>query len=115
MDIRGNKPVDYEFAAEIANKILARFQDGEFDVATLFYAQFKSVISQIPTAQRLIPAELPEAGEAPGAAGNAALALSVARVKSGTSTATSTSGCRPGWTVRQAWSHSSNQEAVKPP
>jgi len=73
MDIRGNKPVDYEFAAEIANKILARFQDGEFDVATLFYAQFKSVISQIPTAQRLIPAELPEAGEAPAAAGNAAL------------------------------------------
>jgi F-type H+-transporting ATPase subunit gamma len=34
------------------------FETGEFDVCTLFYARFKSVISQIPTAQRLIPAEL---------------------------------------------------------
>ncbi len=73
MDIRGNRPVDYEFAASIADKILTRFEAGEFDVATLFYSEFRSVISQIPTAQRLIPAELPEAGEAPAAAGNAAL------------------------------------------
>ena len=34
------------------------FEAGEFDVCTLFYARFKSVISQIPTAQQLIPAEL---------------------------------------------------------
>ena len=67
-DIRGNKPVDYEFAAEIADDILARFDAGEFDVATLFYAEFRSVISQIPTAQKIIPAELPEAdGKGPGA------------------------------------------------
>ncbi|MDP4024863.1 F0F1 ATP synthase subunit gamma [Methylobacterium sp. NEAU 140] len=74
MDIRGNKPVDYEFASEIAHKILTRFEAGEFDVATLFYAEFRSVISQIPTAQRLIPAELPaaEAG-AKSAGGDAAL------------------------------------------
>ncbi|HEV7440483.1 MAG TPA: F0F1 ATP synthase subunit gamma [Methylobacterium sp.] len=63
MDIRGNKPVDYEFASEIAEKILARFDAGEFDVATLFYSEFRSVISQIPTAQKLIPAELPEGAE----------------------------------------------------
>jgi F-type H+-transporting ATPase subunit gamma len=31
------------------------FEAGEFDVATLFYAQFKSVISQVPTAQQVIP------------------------------------------------------------
>ncbi|MEA1830645.1 F0F1 ATP synthase subunit gamma [Methylobacterium durans] len=63
MDLRGNKPVDYDFASEIAEKILARFDAGEFDVATLFYSEFRSVISQIPTAQQLIPAELPEGGE----------------------------------------------------
>ena len=61
-DIRGNRPVDYPFAAEIADKILTRYEAGEFDVATLFFSEFRSVISQIPTAQRLIPAELPERG-----------------------------------------------------
>ena len=61
-DIRGNRPVDYPFAAEIADKILTRYEAGEFDVATLFFSEFRSVISQIPTAQRLIPAELPEGG-----------------------------------------------------
>ncbi len=67
-DIRGNRPVDYEFASEIAEDILARFEAGEFDVATLFYAEFRSVISQIPTAQKIIPAELPEAQtKGPGA------------------------------------------------
>jgi len=74
MDIRGNKPVDYEFAAEIAEKILARFDAGEFDVATLFYSEFRSVISQIPTAQKLIPAELPEgAASTTGAPADSAL------------------------------------------
>ncbi|MEE7456306.1 F0F1 ATP synthase subunit gamma [Methylorubrum populi] len=68
-DIRGNKPVDYPFAAEIADDILARFEAGEFDVATLFYSEFRSVISQIPTAQKIIPAELPPAGEAGTAQG----------------------------------------------
>jgi F-type H+-transporting ATPase subunit gamma len=68
-DLRGNKPVDYEFAAEIANSVIARFDAGEFDVATLFYSRFRSVIAQVPTAQKLIPAELPETGAtAPDAA-----------------------------------------------
>ncbi|GLS43498.1 ATP synthase gamma chain [Methylobacterium brachythecii] len=61
IDIRGTRPVDYAFASEIAEKILARFDAGEFDVATLYFSAFKSVISQIPTAQKLIPAELPDA------------------------------------------------------
>ncbi|WP_238257630.1 F0F1 ATP synthase subunit gamma, partial [Methylobacterium gnaphalii] len=76
IDIRGTRPVDYDFASEIAEKIIARFDAGEFDVATLFYSAFRSVISQIPTAQQLIPAELPSAeGEnsATGAASNAAM------------------------------------------
>ncbi|MBB2960514.1 F0F1 ATP synthase subunit gamma [Methylobacterium sp. R2-1] len=74
-DIRGNKPVDYPFAAEIADDILARFEAGEFDVATLFYSEFRSVISQIPTAQRIIPAELPAAdgAAAKGAGSDAAM------------------------------------------
>ncbi len=75
MDIRGNKPVDYAFASEIAEKIVARYDAGEFDVATLFYSEFRSVISQVPTAQRLIPAELPATSgqETAKAGGTAAL------------------------------------------
>lgn len=75
MDIRGNKPVDYAFASEIAEKIVARYDAGEFDVATLFFSEFRSVISQIPTAQRLIPAELPASSgqETVKAGGTAAL------------------------------------------
>ncbi len=75
MDIRGTKPVDYEFASQIADKIVARFDAGEFDVATLFYSEFRSVISQIPTAQRLIPAELPatDGTTATGAGSDAAM------------------------------------------
>ncbi|HEX8416963.1 MAG TPA: F0F1 ATP synthase subunit gamma [Methylobacterium sp.] len=73
-DIRGTRPVDYDFASEIAESLIARFEAGEFDVATLFYSRFRSVISQIPTAQRLIPAELPAAGQSPtGAAVDSAL------------------------------------------
>ena len=73
-DIRGTRPVDYDFASEIAESLIARFEAGEFDVATLFYSRFRSVISQIPTAQRLIPAELPAAGQSPtGAAADSAL------------------------------------------
>ena len=73
-DIRGNRPVDYPFAAEIADKILTRYEAGEFDVATLFFSEFRSVISQIPTAQRLIPAELPEgAASTTGAPADSAL------------------------------------------
>ena len=39
----------------IARKIIARFDDGEFDVCTLFFSRFHSVIAQIPTAQQIIP------------------------------------------------------------
>jgi F-type H+-transporting ATPase subunit gamma len=44
-------------AATVCEKILAMYAAGEFDVATLFYARFRSVIAQIPTAQQLIPAK----------------------------------------------------------
>lgn len=58
VDLSGEKVVSYASALRIAQDVLARFESGEFDVATVFYNQFKSVISQIPTATRLIPADV---------------------------------------------------------
>ena len=52
------RTITYETAKPIADKVIALFENGEFDVCTLFYSRFKSVISQIPTAQQLIPPEL---------------------------------------------------------
>ncbi len=60
IDLRGVRQLGYDNAAEIAQKIVARYEAGEFDVCTLFYSRFKSVISQIPTAQQIIPPQLPE-------------------------------------------------------
>ena len=42
-------------AEDIAKKVIARYEAGEFDVCTLFYSRFKSVIAQIPTAEQIIP------------------------------------------------------------
>src|SRR5207248_6334435 len=55
LDLRGVRQLGFVNAEDIAKKILARFEAGEFDVCTLFYSRFKSVISQIPTAQQIIP------------------------------------------------------------
>jgi len=44
--------------------VLGLFDAGEFDVATLFYSRFRSVIAQIPTAQQIIPAQIEQAGTA---------------------------------------------------
>jgi F-type H+-transporting ATPase subunit gamma len=56
VELRGVRSIGYSNAENIADKIIAMFDRGEFDVATLFYSRFKSVISQIPTAQQIIPA-----------------------------------------------------------
>ena len=53
-------------AEDIAKKVIARFEAGEFDVCTLFYSRFKSVISQIPTAQQIIPLEVTKQAETTG-------------------------------------------------
>ena len=53
VDFRGVKAMAFGEAQMVANKVLAMFEAGEFDVATLFFSEFKSVISQIPTAQKL--------------------------------------------------------------
>ena len=56
VDLSEVKKLGYNNAQEIARDLLERFGEGQFDVATLFYARFKSVISQEPTAQQIIPA-----------------------------------------------------------
>jgi len=63
-DLRSVRVIGFEHAENIAGKVLKLFEDGQFDVATLFYAHFKSVVSQIPTAQQVIPAKPPEGAEA---------------------------------------------------
>ncbi|MCQ0970784.1 F0F1 ATP synthase subunit gamma [Paracoccus sp. TK19116] len=68
VDLSEVKRVAYANAREIADEVLNRFDDGGFDVATIFYNRFESVISQVPTAKQIIPAEAPEGenGEAAG-------------------------------------------------
>jgi F-type H+-transporting ATPase subunit gamma len=63
VDLREVKQVGFANADAIAAKVIALFNDGQFDVCTLFYSQFKSVISQIPTAQQLIPLVAEASGE----------------------------------------------------
>jgi F-type H+-transporting ATPase subunit gamma len=57
VDLSDVKRVGYAQAQAISRDILARFDAGEFDVATLFFNRFRSVISQVPTAQQVIPAK----------------------------------------------------------
>ena len=58
IDLRAVRTISLPTAQPIAAKVIAMFENGEFDVCTLFYSRFKSVIAQIPTAQQLIPPEL---------------------------------------------------------
>jgi F-type H+-transporting ATPase subunit gamma len=64
VNLGASKFVEYEHASEIADKVMAMYQAGEFDVATMFFSEFKSVIAQHPTAHQLIPARLADAGAA---------------------------------------------------
>jgi F-type H+-transporting ATPase subunit gamma len=58
VSFRDVKNVGFAQALQISEKVQAMFAAGEFDVATLFFAKFNSVISQVPTAQQIIPAKL---------------------------------------------------------
>jgi F-type H+-transporting ATPase subunit gamma len=57
VDLSAVKRMDYATAQSIGKDLLKRFEAGEFDVATIFFAQFQSVIAQVPTAQQVIPAK----------------------------------------------------------
>jgi F-type H+-transporting ATPase subunit gamma len=67
VDLTEVKRVGYGDARSIAQDLLARFDGGEFDVATLFFSEFVNVVTQIPTAQQIIPAAY-EAGDDESAA-----------------------------------------------
>ncbi|MBF9232863.1 F0F1 ATP synthase subunit gamma [Microvirga alba] len=67
VDLRAARQIGFEHADMIAQKVLTLFEQGEFDVATLFYSRFRSVIAQVPTAHQIVPAQL----EASGAASDA--------------------------------------------
>ena len=56
VDLRSVRQLKFENAGGIGHKIIALFKAGQFDVCTLFFSRFKSVMAQIPTAQQLIPA-----------------------------------------------------------
>ena len=64
VDFRHVKRMSFAEAELVTDRLLTLFEEGEFDIATLYYSQFRSVISQVPTAQRIIPAEVPTADEA---------------------------------------------------
>jgi F-type H+-transporting ATPase subunit gamma len=66
-DLREVKRIGFADADAIGRKIIGMFERGEFDVCTLFYSEFKSVISQIPTAMQLIPAAAPDVDAQDGA------------------------------------------------
>jgi F-type H+-transporting ATPase subunit gamma len=55
IELRGVKQMGFEQAEMVAKKIVALFDAGEFDVCSLFFSRFRSVIAQIPTAQQIIP------------------------------------------------------------
>ena len=67
IDLKSVRQLGFVNAEDIARRVLARFDAGEFDVCTLFYSRFKSVISQIPTAQQIVPlvVEAPAANAGP--------------------------------------------------
>jgi F-type H+-transporting ATPase subunit gamma len=63
VDLRAVRYIGFENADQIGRSIIARFEAGEFDVCTLFYSRFKSVIQQFPTALQIVPAIIPEKPE----------------------------------------------------
>ena len=70
VELRSVRTIGFANAEEIADRILRLFAEGAFDVCTLFFSRFRSVIAQIQTAQQIIPPVFDAASE--GAAGSAA-------------------------------------------
>ena len=71
VDMSAVRQLSYDDAQGIGGRILDMFGKDEFDVCTVFYNRFKSVISQQVTEQQLIPVSLPDGGEAGGPSGDA--------------------------------------------
>ncbi|RWM92238.1 MAG: F0F1 ATP synthase subunit gamma [Mesorhizobium sp.] len=71
VDLREVKTLGFVNADAIAKKVIQLFNEGGFDICTLFYSQFKSVISQVPTTQQIIPAGVASAAAEATDGGNA--------------------------------------------
>jgi len=69
VDLREAKTLGFNHADDIARKIIHLFNEGGFDVCSLFYSEFKSVISQVPTMQQIIPAAASVAAAEPESGG----------------------------------------------
>ncbi len=67
IELRAVRQITFTHADEIGREIVSLFDSGQFDVCTLFFSRFKSVIAQIPTAQQLIPAVFEGAPASDGA------------------------------------------------
>ena len=57
ISFKNSKNVNYFDADKVGKMIIEKFEKEEFDVCTIFYNQFKNVITQIPQAQQIIPLE----------------------------------------------------------
>ena len=55
IELRGVRTLGFEHAEKIGEKIVRLYEQGAFDVCTLFFSRFRSVIAQIPTAEQIIP------------------------------------------------------------
>lgn len=62
VDMSGVKKLSYNNAAGIAADVLRRFEAGEFDIATLYFNEFQSVLTQVPTGLQMIPAVFEDDG-----------------------------------------------------
>jgi F-type H+-transporting ATPase subunit gamma len=69
VDLKGVRQIGYSNALDIALRVTKLFEDGEFDVATLFYSQFVNIITQRPSMRQIIPLPVPEEQEIAGGAG----------------------------------------------
>jgi F-type H+-transporting ATPase subunit gamma len=70
MEFKDVKQIGFAQASKVADRVIGMFNAGEFDVCTLYFSVFKSVIQQIPTAQQLIPASVPALADADGGSKN---------------------------------------------
>ena len=71
--VEGKKGIDFSSATDVADKILALYDEGEFDVCSIFYNKFVSAISQVVTEQQLVPFAVPEADGQEEATGSSAV------------------------------------------
>jgi F-type H+-transporting ATPase subunit gamma len=69
-ELRDVKKIGFVNADEIGSKVISLYEAGEFDVATIFFSEFRNVITQIPTARQIIPSSIEGAGEGAAESGS---------------------------------------------